>query len=195
MPDKLWRPASEAEAVGTPAVFIEWLRAVHGVALNGPAGLARWRRDEPARSAAAIAEFAGVDALADTAAGGSAAVRTALLQGCGARAALIVVAPDHTSRTWRRAELLRLGELPQPAQTMIARLAPADLPALAASHLLAADTKPDSRLFWSGAPDDPWPLGAWLVDATVILPASAEAAIHAAEFGAAPVTAGPNWRG
>jgi diadenosine tetraphosphatase ApaH/serine/threonine PP2A family protein phosphatase len=64
------RPADEATAVGAEAVLLEWLAAVCGRALAGPAGLRDWARSDPAAFRAAFAIFAGVDTgLAEIAAG------------------------------------------------------------------------------------------------------------------------------
>jgi hypothetical protein len=176
-----WRPASEAEAAGTSAVFLEWLRAVHGVALAGPAGLAVWRRDEAAAFARAIAEFAALteaDLHPQPPPSGGRGVLSTLLRGHAARIALI----DKT-RSWSRGDLLHAEALPSPVPTMLAALTPADLPALAASHLLDHDARPDTRLAWAGDPAEPWPLGAWIVGAAVILSATGIR------------TAPENWRG
>jgi hypothetical protein len=64
------RRADEATAVGAEAVLLEWLAAVGGRALAGPAGLRDWARADPAAFRAAFAVFAGVEpGLAETAAG------------------------------------------------------------------------------------------------------------------------------
>ena len=57
-----WRPKDETEAVGAEAVLLEWLAAVHGLALSGPAALRGWAcADRPAFQAA-FAAFAGLPA-------------------------------------------------------------------------------------------------------------------------------------
>jgi hypothetical protein len=138
-------------------VFIEWCRATRAVALDGPAALAAWRREEPAAFADAIADFAGLT--------GHASKREALLRGNPTRAALIVT--DDGGRTvWSRGDLLATA--PWPAW-LEAALMNADLVALAAFHLLDAGTAPDDCVPWSGDPADPWPLGAWLVGASVLV--------------------------
>jgi len=64
------RPADEATAVGAEAVLLEWLAAVGGRALAGPAGLRDWARSDPTAFRAAFSVFAGVEPeLADAAAG------------------------------------------------------------------------------------------------------------------------------
>lgn len=177
MPEPPWRPASEAEAAGAPAVLLEWLRTVHGMALAGPAALAAWRCAEPAAFAAAMSAFACLDATTS--------VRDALLRGHGDRTALKLVDTAGVCRVWSRAELLLADPLPPPITHMLAALTQADLPALVASHLLDAGTAPDDRLVWAGDPAEPWPLGAWLVGATVVLADASVAGIRAA----------PRWRG
>jgi hypothetical protein len=99
---------------------------------------------------------------------------------------------SHGAQTWSRAALLDADKLPEPTETMLATLAQADLPLLAASHLLDADTRPDTLLLWDGDPDEPWPLGAWLVGATVLLRASSQTLPPA---GATLVRAAPARRG
>jgi len=171
MPHAKWRPASEADATTTCAALLEWLRAVRCIALAGADGLAAWRARAPADFAAAIADFVGLDGAAD--------VRQTLLRGHDAREALIL-----HGNSWQRAELRTAPALPAEVATMLAALTQADLPALAASHLLDADTRPDTLLHWGGDPAEPWPLGAWLVGATVVL-GSADPHVRAA----------PAWRG
>ncbi len=64
------RPADEAAAVGAEAVLLEWLAAVWGRALAGPAGLRDWARRDPAAFRAAFCTFAGLaPGLAESAAG------------------------------------------------------------------------------------------------------------------------------
>lgn len=180
MPEAIWRPVSEAEAVGARAVVIEWLRAVHGIVLDGPAALAAWRHDRPAAFAAAISRFAGLDPL-PRGGDGAEQVRAALLRGSDEREALVI-----GGRVWFRAELRDATPVPEPVAIMASSLQPADLPALVASHLLDAGTCPDTRLHWAGDPAEPWPLGAWLLGATLVLGEAAGAAMRAAP---------PGWRG
>ena len=180
MPEAIWRPASEAEAVGARAVFIEWLRALHGIVPDGPQGLAAWRRDRPAAFAAAISHFAGLDPLPRWG-DGAGPVRDVLLRGFDEREALVI-----GDRVWSRAALRQATPVPEPVAIMLSSLTPADLPALAASHLLDTGTCPDTRLCWAGDPAEPWPLGAWLVGATLLLGESGGAAMRAAP---------PGWRG
>jgi hypothetical protein len=187
MPQTTWRPASEAEAVSTPAVFLEWLRAVRGVALDGVAALAAWRREAPAAFDAAMSDFVGLPC--------DAGVCAALLRGLGPRTALVLFEAGGDSQNLTRAELLASDTLPEPVEKMLAALTPADLPALAASHLLDADTRPDTRLLWAGDPADPWPLGAWLVGAALLLAVSGDPQDVADAVDATVVRAAPRWRG
>jgi hypothetical protein len=65
-----WHPPDEAAAVGAEAVLLEWLAAVAGRSLTGPAGLRDWARRDLAAFHAAFSTFAGVPpALAEAAAG------------------------------------------------------------------------------------------------------------------------------
>jgi hypothetical protein len=57
----------------------------------------------------------------------------------------------------------------------------ADVADLAASHLLWADTRPDNRLLWTGDPADPWPYGAWIAGATLVLAKDGDLAAIAVE--------------
>ncbi len=155
MPQATWRPASEADAVGGKAVFLEWLASVRRIPLAGPEALAAWRRDAPDDFARAIAAFAGLDEHAG--------VRAALFSGEHQRVAL------RAERMWKRGELLVAAPLPHRLDLTLAALSPADLPALAAHHLLDAGTAPDDCVPWSGDPADVLPLGAWLIDASVAL--------------------------
>jgi hypothetical protein len=183
MSEAPWRPASEAEAASARAAFLEWLQAVYGLALDGPAGLAAWRHERPEAFAAAMSAFAGLPEGAD--------VRSALLRGHDEREALVFDGGPAGRRSWSRSDLRRAPALPEALDTMLAALAPADLPALAASHLLDTGTCPDTRLVWRGDPADPWPLGAWLVCATLVLPGpDADAGP-----GLTASTAPPGWRG
>jgi hypothetical protein len=161
MPPARWRPASEAEAVGAVATFIEWCQAVRGLPVENPVALAFWRADAPAAFHAAIADFFEL--------GDHPSVRAALLAGNDDRPALITPSATAGDRVWTRGELLAARALPQPLETMLAMLTPADLPALAASHLLDAGTAPDDCLEIEPDASDPWPLGGWLLGASLRL--------------------------
>lgn len=64
------RPTAEAASVGAEAVLLEWLAAVHGVDLDGPAALRAWAQRDRAGFRAAFAAFAGIDpGVAEMAAG------------------------------------------------------------------------------------------------------------------------------
>jgi hypothetical protein len=54
-------PAGEAAAVGAENVLLEWLAAVRGLVLEGPAGLRAWARHDQAGFRAAFAGFARID--------------------------------------------------------------------------------------------------------------------------------------
>jgi len=162
---------------GNTALFLEWLRACRDQTLPGAAALAAWRREAPAAFAAALAEFAGLDP--------GLGWRANLLCFGGLREAL-VIRRDGTRRVWTRDDLRAARDLPAPVASILARTDPEGLLALAASHLLDAETRPDDRLLWTGDAADPWPYGAWLVGATVILGSPGDAAAEAARIVTAP---------
>jgi hypothetical protein len=133
-----WRPASEAEAAGALAAFVEWLRATGALVDAGP-DRARTGFD------AALRRFMGwTDGPAPARADG--------------KEALVLHRGGRTS--WR------YDGLPGWA---LDRLAGADALDLVRFHLFEAETRPDDRVLWLGSPDDPLPLGALYVGATVIL--------------------------
>ncbi|MCW3473631.1 hypothetical protein [Limobrevibacterium gyesilva] len=156
-----WHPFDETAAASTLATFIEWLRASGRLADADPASVDTWRRADPAGFGAAIAAFAGLDPDRSPAAN--------LLRFTGAREALVL---HHAGqrRVWSR-DALHSGTPPLPA-CIADRLRALSWPALldlAAGHLLDANTRPDDRLLWTGGAADPWPFGALIVGATVIL--------------------------
>ena len=57
-----WRPPDEAASAGAEAVLLEWLAAVRGRVLPGPAGLRDWARTDRPAFRAAFAAFAGLPA-------------------------------------------------------------------------------------------------------------------------------------
>jgi hypothetical protein len=138
---RIAHPATETESVATRTVFVEWLRAVRGVSLSDATELPAWRHGQPDAFAAALAGFAGLDPGRGY--GGN------LLHACRPRDALVQPVPQAIIPALR-------GDW-------------AGLIALTADHLLVADTRPDDRLQWPGDPADPWPYGAWLVGAVVVL--------------------------
>jgi hypothetical protein len=162
-------------------LFLEWLRACRGLHLPDAGALAAWRRDAPDAFADVLADFAGLD----TAAGW----RANLLRWTGPREAL-VVRHRGACRAWTRDALRAAQDLPAPVAEILARTDVAGLLALAASHLLDAETRPDDRLLWTGDPADPWPYGAWLVGATVILGSAGDAPAEAAAEAVGPPSSG-----
>ncbi|OJY70364.1 MAG: hypothetical protein BGP12_21715 [Rhodospirillales bacterium 70-18] len=174
MQNPLWHPSDEAMAASNIAAFIEWLRAGGRHSPAGPAGVAAWAQAEPAAFARAISDFAGLDPalgyaenLARAATG-----RVVLLRPAGRReiAAAALSGPGLPARI---AAMLKAG-------------CSGMLPAQAADHLLWFDLRPDERLLWAGGLIDPWPLGALLAGATLILcdPAPADPQAAAAREGA-----------
>jgi hypothetical protein len=161
-------------------MFIEWLRACRQLRLAGPAALGEWRVRDPAAVAEAVAGFLSLDPRQGW--------RGNLLRGQGHRAALVLAGGD-ARRVWSRGELLAGGDLPASLCAVLTCDDWSGLLALAASHLLDADTRPDDRLLWLGDPADPWPYGAWLVGAAVVLPRGGNIAAIAAAEAALPCTA------
>ncbi len=72
------RPASETASVGAEAVLLEWLAAVRGVALQGPAALQAWAQRDSTGFRAEFAAFARIDP-------GVAAAAAGWLLGAGVR--------------------------------------------------------------------------------------------------------------
>jgi hypothetical protein len=161
MTGKPWRPADEAEAVGGMAVFVEWLRATGRMPAASPAAVQNLRSTDPPAFRAAVAAFAGLDA-----AGG---VRAALLRHRGPRPALVTEDSAGRTRTWSRDDVQADRALPPCVATALAGVTWPELVDLAATHLLDAGTRPGDRVVWTGDPSDPWPYGAWIAGATVVL--------------------------
>jgi hypothetical protein len=158
---KAWHPPDEATAASTLAVFVEWLRATARLPDANPDAIRQWAARDEAAFAAAIAAFAGLDPAA-----GNAANR---LRYAGPREAL-VLRRGGVRQSWSR-DALRQGAPPLPADLAGALGSGTwhDLLASAAFHLLHANTRPDDRLLWAGDPTDPWPLGALICGAAIIL--------------------------
>lgn len=174
--EKIWRPAGEAEATGNIAAFIEWASATGSVPaqFRDPASLRQWLKQDPAASRQAVAAFAGLRPEAGFAGN--------LLRYRGNRIALRVWSASGAYRSWTR-DALRGGGLPAGVAAVLSGGTWDDLTRLAASHLLVAGTRPDDTVQWLGAADAPWPLGAWLAGAGVVLggPVQAAAKVFAAE--------------
>lgn len=172
--ERAWRPRDEAEATGNRAAFLLFLAACRGVALDGPAALAGWAAAEPAAFEAAIRAFAGI---------GEAAGYVAALAGGGGR---LVLLEDGARREWAAADLAHAA-LPARLARLLAAGTPTMLAGQAADHLLRLDLRPDQAVLWAGGLEDPWPLGALLAGATLVLcdPAPREPEAVAAAQGAA----------
>jgi hypothetical protein len=179
----LWRPADEAGAVATISVFLEWLRAVRHIVLPGPEAVPAWAAAEPAAFAAALADFAGLAPARGW--------RGNLLRHAPKADALVLGAATDEPRRWTRAALCRGKNLPPPLAAVLEGGSWSALLRLAASHLLVAETRPDDRLLWLGDPADPWPYGAWLAGARLVLPGDGDPAAIAALTGAMAVAAAP----
>jgi hypothetical protein len=151
-----WRPADEAEATATLTGFVEWLRATGRRPDATPRIVRGWAAQDRRAFHAATATFAGL------------AATTGLLDALppGDRPALIARHADGRLGRWSRDALRQRADLPP---TLLAAIAAADVPSLAASHLLGHETRPDDCLHWLGDPADPWPFGAWIVGACVLV--------------------------
>ena len=158
---KPWRPAAEAEAVATLSVFVEWLRATGPMAQATPARMRDWQAADPDAFLAHVAAFAGLDAARG--------VRCNLLRHDGTREALVLHDATGAQRGWSRDDVRQGRDLPAPVGAALDGMAWRDLLRLAADHLLIAGTRPDDRLVWAGDPAAPWPYGAWIVGAVVVL--------------------------
>ncbi len=156
-------------------MFIEWLRATGAApaAWQNPDGLRAWAACDPPGRANAAARFAGLSP--------SRTARANLLRHSGPRLALVTW-DGGVRQHWSR-DALRAGH-PGHVLAVLETCGWATLAALADSHLLRADTRPDDVLQWHGAPGSLWPLGAWIAGATVILGGPAEAG--ARRFAAPP---------
>ncbi len=157
-----WRPGDEAEATGTPALFIEWARAtLHAPAsVQDPASLKAWARQAPDACAATVAAFAGLSAAHGQ--------RGNFLRFRGRRIALRVWTASDAYQDWTR-DALHNGTLPNGITAALNNAEWADIARLAAGHLLGVDTRPDDTIQWFGAAGALWPIGAWLVGACVVL--------------------------
>jgi acetoacetyl-CoA synthetase len=174
---RAWHPYDEAEAAGTKAAFIEWLRATRRLETADPAAIEAWPSRDPAGFATAIADFAGLDATLPPARN--------LFAPQGPREALVLYRPGIGRQSWSR-DALRAGlpALPSDIAALLAGLGWAELVRIVAYHLLVAGTRPDDRLLWGGTVTDALPYGALLLGATVILvddPSADRSALGTAE--------------
>ena len=154
-----WYPSDEATATSTLAAFIEWRRADGGRELAGAAALWAWAAAEPAEFAAAIGRFAGLRPGLGYAGN--------LARAMGRRGEIVLIETGGARRIG--ASALLAGDVPQCIAAMLAAGSWAALCAHAADHLLRLEIRPDQRVAWRGPLDDPWPLGALLAGATLIL--------------------------
>jgi hypothetical protein len=159
---RAWHPYDEAEAAGSKAAFIEWLRAARRLETADPVAIDAWPSRDPAGFASAIADFAGLDASLPPARN--------LLAPQGPREALVLYRRGIGRQSWSR-DALRAGvpALPSDIAALLAALDWSELVRIVAYHLLVAGTRPDDRLLWDGGVTDALPYGALLLGATVIL--------------------------
>jgi hypothetical protein len=136
--------------------FILWLGACRGVAADGPGWVESWAEAAPEAFSEAIRGFAGI---------ASGAGYAQALAGSGGRIVLISAA----GRLERPAAALDSENMPSCIAAMLAAGRSEMLARQAAEHLLRLDIRPDERVLWPGGQEDPWPLGALLAGATLVL--------------------------
>jgi hypothetical protein len=155
---RMWHPTDEATAAGNLAVFVEWCRATGRQPDASPARVRHWALADPDAFYDAVGEMAGLCR--------ERGVARNLLRNAGADEALVLLARSGRL-AWSRDQLR--ADLPSGLAATLQSLRWQDFLAVVADHLLAMQTRPSDRLLWTGNPDDPWPLGALLTGATVIL--------------------------
>jgi hypothetical protein len=153
----MWHPEDECVAASNRAAFIEWSRATGARPDACPSDITRWKAAEPEEFYTAVRCFAG---LAE-----APVARTSLLRWRGHRDALVL--DGSPPRLWSRDRLR--ADTPPRIERLMRDIAPAALARLAADHLFGLEIRPRDRMLWIGDPDDPWPLGVWLVGATLLL--------------------------
>ncbi len=147
MKSDAWLPTDERMAASGLAVFVEWLRASGRMVGAEPASVLHWARARGEDFDAAMMAFMGWEA------GGP---RIAACRG-GREAVVVHRGGERRAWTYDRVP----GEIAD-------SLGLADAVGLAVFHVLERDVHPDDRVVWTGASDDPLPLGALYVGATVI---------------------------
>ena len=158
MKSDAWLPTDERMAASGLAAFVEWLRAGGLMAGAEPGRVLAWARGRGGDFDAARAAFMGW---------GATGPRIALWR--GGREAMVVYRQGER-RAWT------YDAVPREITDALGR---ADAVGLAAFHVLERDVHPDDRVVWTGASDDPLPLGALYVGATVIF--TDDAGVVAAE--------------
>ncbi|PWT92865.1 MAG: hypothetical protein C5B56_01655 [Proteobacteria bacterium] len=151
------RNADETEVTSNLAAFLLWLDATGREVSNADA-LRHWAGEDRAGFRRAVEAFAGLDPKHGP--------EGALTRFDGQRVALVIRA-NASREVWSR-QSLRAG-LPAAVRWRLQGATWDDLLDWTADHLFAAETRPDDVLVWDGPGDDPWPLGALAVGATLVL--------------------------
>ena len=150
MKSDAWLPTDERVAASGLAVLVEWLRASGWMAAAEPASVLQWARGRGGEFDAAMTAFMGWEDLGPR-----------IAQWRGAREAVVMYRGGER-RAWTYEQV---------PQEIIDTLGRADAVELAVFHVLECDVHPDDRVVWTGGSDDPLPLGALYVGATVIFAA------------------------
>jgi hypothetical protein len=166
------RDTDETAITSNLAAFLLWLEAT-GHRLRDADAARRWAGENRAAFRRAVQDFAGLKS--------GQGVEGALTRFDGKRVALVV--RSITSReVWTR-QALRAG-LPAAVRRRLQEVTWSDLLDWSADHLFAVETRPDDVLVWDGPADDPWPLGALAIGATLVLCRDENVATAAAAEGA-----------
>ena len=147
MKSDAWLPTDERVAASGLAVFVEWLRAGGRMVGAEPASVLDWARVRGAGFDAAMMAFMGWEKTGPR-----------IADWRGSREA-VVVYRGGKRQAWTYDRV---------PHEVVESLGRADAAGLAAFHLLERDVHPDDRVLWTGASDDPLPLGALYIGATVI---------------------------
>lgn len=151
-----WRPADEAAAAGNMAAFILWLAACRGRVATGAGWVEAWAAADPAAFAEAISGFAGIEPGLGYAHNLARSGGRLVLRAAGGR--------------WQAAAAVLAGDaMPDCIAAMLAAGGTAMLAGQAADHLLRLEVRADETVLWAGPVGDPWPLGALLAGATLVL--------------------------
>jgi hypothetical protein len=164
--------AGEVEVSSNLAAFLLWLEAT-GRGLKTAEAVRRWAGEDRAAFRRAVQDFAGLNP--------EQGIDGALTCLDGERVAL-VIRTAASREVWTR-HSLRAG-LPMPLRQCLHGATWNDLLDWTADHLFAAETRPDDVLVWDGPVNDPWPLGALVVGAALVLSPGEDAASAAAAEGA-----------
>lgn len=180
MTEVLYAPDKEKIATTNAWAFLHWLKSVRNVDLAGWEALQRWSADDPAGFAAAIADFAHLDA---------ASLR--LCRHTGPQEALVWRNQTARVSLTRNDCAVSVTALPPDMAAALKRDWPVEtLIRPVAELLLHADLRPDDRLVLAGAT---WPWLAALLEGTTLILAAPDDLLKVAEEETATVlVAEPN---